>query len=140
MNIDFKKIGKWISENRGMILYAVGTIATAIVGSKYGISTTTSTSGVIDPFPKASDLGVALNSKQMAISSLTKTALNGGWSSKDAALRQIFDIAKADPSDYTRAYAIKALQKIADAGGWSAKDDAQKFITLLAKMPIGETT
>lgn len=132
MKINFKSIGKFISENRGMILYAIGTIATTIIGASYGINTSSS-SPTIDISSRSFDFEVPLNAKQTAISSLVKTALNGGWSAKDDAIRQIYEITKSDADDYTRSYAIRALQKIADAGGWSAKNVAQKVITDLAK-------
>lgn len=133
MKINFEKVGNFIRDHKGVLIYGAMYLATAIVGMQYGVT--------VEPdMPKAdvpsNGFGlIATNSKQTAISSITKTACKTGYAHiKENALRQIFEIASTASDDLTKSYAIQALQTIANGTGYShIKENAQKFITMLAK-------
>lgn len=134
MPINFKKIGKFIVENQGYILYGFGTILTAIIGARYGIGSQPAVS-IPDVFEDKPVVDFAMNSKQAAVSSLTKTACKTGYAYlKTDAIKQIYNVVKDSTSDADRMYAIRSLQQIANSTGYvSVKNDAQRYITSIAK-------
>lgn len=137
MGIDFKKVGKFISENRGYIFYGLSAIFTAVVGARYGINVGTvggSTSvDIAKPLQQTIDL--ALTPKQAAVSSLRATALSTAWSNeKREAIKKIYEIITDNGSETDRVYAIRSIQAIADSTAWSdVKNYAQRYITDIAK-------
>lgn len=136
MNIDFKKVGKFLSENRGYIFYGLSAIFTAVVGAKYGINVGTMGNTTNVDFTKpVQTIDLALNSKQAAVSSLRNTALNTTWSSdKKDAIKKIYEIIGETKEENDRVYAIRSIQAIANSTTWiDVKNMAQTYITQIAK-------
>ena len=137
MGIDFKKVGKFISENRGYIFYGLSAIFTAVIGARYGINVGTVGGGTsIDlTKPLQDTIDLALNSKQAAVSSLRSTALNTTWSNdKKDAIKKIYEVIKDSKDEPDRVYAIRSIQAIANSTTWSdVKNFGQAYITAIAK-------